>query len=274
MSTHLLRSLSISVLFTLLGASWAYASPPQKGVTFRALTGAGVESGERRSGDDDGQVLNTSLNEPRVQMGLGLDVHQDNFFFSAGYSPRLIFKDNIARYEPVMGEAPPAAPINKDSSAYEHVMSAGVGYYIGNLGADAGINVTFSSQEDRQELLPYLNVIAGGDDLYYGVSINSAQNRNFALGFDQGDWMLDLKMGHVFERTSIEYGLSLRGLDIMGVGGIWEQLFYINETTKLGYGLQAMFNEELNLNISFGSLGFEQASSFNVGANFMFSKVF
>ena len=81
--------------------------------------------------------------------------------------------------------------------------------------------------------------------------------------------MLDLKVGSLFERTGIELGVSLRGLSILGVGGFWEQLFYINETTKIGYDLQAMFNEEFNL--SFGP-EFDEAESFNVSANLLFSK--
>lgn len=277
MTTSMLRSLSITCLFMCLSASLAYAAPPQQGVTFRALAGAGAESGARRSGDDDGQVLKTSLFEPRLQTGVGFEVHPQNFFFSASYAPRLVFQDNNAQYEPQpMGETPPAAPINSNDSHYEHVVRGGVGYYVGNLGADVGLNATFSSQAGKVELLPYLNVVAGWEDLYYAVSINSSQNRNFAIGFDQGDWMLDLKMGHVFERTSIEYGLSLRGLDILGIGGLWEQLFFINETTKIGYGIQAMYNDGFDISIGLpgGSPAFEEVSSFNVSGNVMFLKMF
>lgn len=251
MSTHLLARLSITCLITLLSASWTYASPPQKGVTFRAVAGGGVESGERRSRDEYSIMETTPLYQPRVRLGVGVDGHQQDFFWSVSYVPMFI--------------------IGGHSVEDQNVARAGLGYYVGNLGADLGVNATFTSKGDELELLPYLNVVAGWDDLYYGVSVNSSRNRNFAIGFDQGDWMLDLKIGSVFERTSIELGLSLRGISILGIGGFWEQLFYINETTKIGYDLQAMFNHEFNINIG---PTFNAAESFNVSANVLFSKAF
>ena len=249
MSTHLLGRLSIICLFTLLGASWVYASPPQKRLTFRVITGVGLESGERSSRDEERIMTTSSLDEPRVRLGVGVDGHQQYFFWSVSYVPMFI--------------------IGEHGLKDQNVTRAGLGYYEGKLGVDFGVNATFTSKGDTLELLPYLNIATGRDDLYYGVSVNSSRNRNFAIGFDQSDWMLDLKVGSLFERTGIELGVSLRGLSILGVGGFWEQLFYINETTKIGYDLQAMFNEEFNLNIG---RTFDEAKSFNVSANLLFSK--